>query len=59
MTADIDASSVAALSDCIRAARLARQYRQRITNLSLRRRPPKTIGKRSATMPRWTHVRQR
>jgi transposase len=37
--------------------RMARQYRQRVTDLSLRRRPPKTIGKRSATMPRWTHMR--
>jgi transposase len=37
--------------------RMARQYRQRVTDLSLRRRLPKTIGKRSATMPRWTHVR--
>lgn len=39
------------------AERMARQYRQRVTDLSLRRRPPKMIGKRSATMPRWTHVR--
>ena len=35
----------------------SQQYRQRVTDLSLRRRPPKMIGKRSATMPRWTHMR--
>lgn len=39
------------------AARMARQYRQRITDLSLRQRPPNAIGRRSATMPRWTHMR--
>ena len=39
------------------AARMARQYRQRITDLSLRRRPPKAIGRPSATMPRWVHVK--
>ena len=39
------------------AARMARQYRQRITDLSLRRRPPKAIGRRSATMPRWVHMK--
>jgi Putative transposase of IS4/5 family (DUF4096) len=39
-------------------ARMPRQYKQHIVDLSLRRRAdPKTIGKRSATMPRWTHVR--
>jgi hypothetical protein len=37
------------------AARMARQYRQRITDL--RRRPPKAIGRRSATMPRWVHMK--
>jgi transposase len=39
------------------AARMAWQYRHRITDLSLRQRPPNEIGRRSATMPRWTHVR--
>jgi hypothetical protein len=39
--------------------RMQRRYKQHIVDLSLRRRraDPKTIGKRSATMPRWTHVR--
>jgi transposase len=39
--------------------RMQRQYEQHIVDLSLRRRrvDPKTIGRRSATMPRWTHVR--
>jgi hypothetical protein len=37
--------------------RMERKYRQRITDLSLRQRPPKAIGRRSAAMPRRTHVR--
>ena len=41
------------------AERMARQYRQRVTDLSLRRRPPKDIGKRTATMPKWSHIRPR
>ena len=39
--------------------RMQRQYEQRIVDLSRRQRPvdPNKIGRRSATMPRWTHVR--
>ena len=42
-------------------ARMERQYRSHITGLSMRRRrpDPATIGKRSASMPRWTHIRPR
>jgi hypothetical protein len=41
-------------------ARMQRQYKQHIVDLSLRRwADPKTIGKRSKSMPRWTHVRPR
>jgi transposase len=42
------------------ADRMARQYEQRVRNLSLRPRRldrPNTIGHRSRTMPRWTHLR--
>lgn len=41
--------------------RMRRQYRQHVTGLSMRRRraDPATIGKRSASMPRWTHFRPR
>ena len=42
--------------------RMGRQYRQHLVALLMRRRSaddPATIGKRSESMPRWTHSRPR